>query len=108
MTAAELGARTTAEEALGGVSLAGRVAIVTGASSGIGVETVRVLSLAGAQVIMGTRSVAARGRRSRASLPRTRRQERRRSRFGSSTSPISARCAASPRASSRRGAPSTS
>lgn len=53
-----LGARATAEEALGGVSLDGKTAIVTGANSGIGVETARVLALAGARVIMACRSVA--------------------------------------------------
>ena len=39
----KLGKRSTAEEALQGQSLKGRTAIVTGASSGLGVETTRVL-----------------------------------------------------------------
>src|SRR5438093_674944 len=58
-TASKLGSRSTAEHALGGVSLAGRTAVVTGANSGIGTETARVLALAGADVVMGCRSVAA-------------------------------------------------
>ena len=58
-TPSRLGSRSTAEEALRGVSLAGKVAVVTGANSGIGTETARVLSLAGAEVVMGCRSVAA-------------------------------------------------
>jgi WW domain-containing oxidoreductase len=52
-----LGARSTAEEALGAASLAGKVAIVTGASSGIGTETTRVLALGGAHVLMACRSL---------------------------------------------------
>jgi NAD(P)-dependent dehydrogenase (short-subunit alcohol dehydrogenase family) len=55
----KLGPRSTAEQALGGASLAGKVAIVTGANSGIGTETARVLALAGADVIMCSRSVTA-------------------------------------------------
>ncbi len=52
-----LTARSTAEEALREVSLSGRNAIVTGATSGIGVETVRVLALAGADVLLAVRDV---------------------------------------------------
>lgn len=55
----KFGARTTAEQALDGRSLQGKTAIVTGASSGLGVETTRVLALAGADVIMAVRNVKA-------------------------------------------------
>ncbi|MFO0554745.1 MAG: SDR family oxidoreductase [Polyangiaceae bacterium] len=54
-----LGRRSTAQEALRDVRLDGRTAIVTGASSGIGVETTRVLALAGADVVMAVRSTDA-------------------------------------------------
>jgi NAD(P)-dependent dehydrogenase (short-subunit alcohol dehydrogenase family) len=49
------GARTTAEEALGGADLQGKVAIVTGGHAGLGLETTRVLSNAGATVVVGSR-----------------------------------------------------
>jgi NAD(P)-dependent dehydrogenase (short-subunit alcohol dehydrogenase family) len=54
----QLGARTTAREALRDVSLRGKVAVVTGAG-GLGSETARVLALAGADVVMACRSVSA-------------------------------------------------
>jgi len=47
---------TTAEEALGAADLTGRTVIVTGGAAGIGLETTRVLSGAGAQVIVAVRS----------------------------------------------------
>src|SRR3954449_8774698 len=49
------GARSTAAEVLAGVDLSGRLAIVTGGYSGIGLETVRALTGAGATVIVPAR-----------------------------------------------------
>ncbi|XVQ09217.1 SDR family NAD(P)-dependent oxidoreductase [Spirillospora sp. CA-255316] len=49
------GARTTAAEVLTGIDLSGRLAIVTGGYSGIGVETTRALAGAGAHVIVPAR-----------------------------------------------------
>jgi NAD(P)-dependent dehydrogenase (short-subunit alcohol dehydrogenase family) len=49
------GPETTADEVLAGVDLSGTVALVTGASSGLGAETARVLADAGATVVPGTR-----------------------------------------------------
>ncbi|OHV47232.1 SDR family NAD(P)-dependent oxidoreductase [Pseudofrankia sp. BMG5.36] len=53
------GARSTAAEVAAGVDLAGRHAVVTGASSGIGTETARVLAGAGAAVTLAVRDTAA-------------------------------------------------
>lgn len=49
------GLRTTAKQALGGQSLAGKNAIVTGGYSGLGIEAVRALAEAGAQVTVPAR-----------------------------------------------------
>jgi NAD(P)-dependent dehydrogenase (short-subunit alcohol dehydrogenase family) len=49
------GRRSTAEQVSEGIDLAGRYAVVTGASTGIGRETSRVLALRGAEVTMACR-----------------------------------------------------
>ena len=48
---------STADQVLHGVDLSGRRAIVTGASSGIGIETARVLAGAGAEVTLAVRNL---------------------------------------------------
>lgn len=53
------GAQTTAAEVIDGVDLHGRRAVVTGASSGIGVETARALAAAGAEVTLAVRDTGA-------------------------------------------------
>ena len=47
---------TTTEQVLDGVRLDGKTAIVTGASTGIGLETARALASAGAHVVLAVRS----------------------------------------------------
>ncbi|KUJ37798.1 SDR family NAD(P)-dependent oxidoreductase [Streptomyces sp. NPDC093228] len=58
LTTTTFGKRATAAEVLDGVDLSGRRMIVTGGSSGLGVETVRALAGAGAQVTIATRNPA--------------------------------------------------
>ncbi|MFF3145142.1 SDR family NAD(P)-dependent oxidoreductase, partial [Streptomyces sp. NPDC057927] len=68
------GASTTAGETIDGVDLHGRRAVVTGASSGIGVETARALASAGADVTLAVRDTDAGARvvaRLEAELPST-------------------------------------
>ncbi|WP_329318594.1 MULTISPECIES: SDR family NAD(P)-dependent oxidoreductase [unclassified Streptomyces] len=59
LTTTPFGKRATAAEVLDGVDLSGRRMIVTGGSSGLGVETVRALAGAGARVTVATRDPAA-------------------------------------------------
>ncbi|MEU9355436.1 SDR family NAD(P)-dependent oxidoreductase [Streptomyces griseoloalbus] len=49
------GARSTADDVLHGIDLTGRVALVTGGYSGLGLETTRALVKAGAQVVVPAR-----------------------------------------------------
>ncbi|MCW2786938.1 MAG: hypothetical protein JWP74_3455 [Marmoricola sp.] len=50
---------STAAEVISGVDLHGRRALVTGAASGIGVETARALASAGAETVIAARDLAA-------------------------------------------------
>ncbi len=52
------GFESTAADVIAGVDLAGKTAIVTGASSGIGVETARALAAAGASVTLAVRNTS--------------------------------------------------
>jgi len=54
--ASPFGHGTQALEVVKGIDLSGRTAIVTGGSSGIGIETARALAAAGARVILPVRS----------------------------------------------------
>jgi NAD(P)-dependent dehydrogenase (short-subunit alcohol dehydrogenase family) len=56
------GFSTTADEVAAGVDLAGRRIIVTGAASGIGIETARALAGTGAEVTLAVRNTEAGGR----------------------------------------------
>jgi NAD(P)-dependent dehydrogenase (short-subunit alcohol dehydrogenase family) len=60
-------ARSTAAEVIAGVDLTGKRAVVTGGSSGIGLETARALAAAGAQVTLAVRDTEA-GERAAAAL----------------------------------------
>ena len=53
------GRRSTAEEVTAGIDLRGKTAVVTGCNSGLGLETMRVLSLRGADVIGAARTLEA-------------------------------------------------
>lgn len=58
MAKAQFGWHSTAEQVIGGLDLTGRQVVLTGASSGIGVETARVLAAAGAKLVLGVRDPA--------------------------------------------------
>ena len=53
------GFESTTDEVLRGVDLAGKRAVVTGATSGLGIETARALAAAGAEVVLGVRRLDA-------------------------------------------------
>jgi len=53
------GATSTADEVAAGIDLVGRSAIVTGAASGIGIETARALAATGASVTLAVRDMNA-------------------------------------------------
>src|SRR5262245_42437919 len=55
--ATKFGEDTTAREAADGIDLSGKVALVTGGSSGLGQETARVLAERGAQVVLTSRDM---------------------------------------------------
>ena len=58
LIATPFGFNSTADEVLEGVDLSGKRAVVTGAASGIGIETARALAGAGAAVTLAVRDVA--------------------------------------------------
>ncbi len=55
--ARDFDAKATADQVLEGIDLTGKLALVTGASSGLGVETARALAAKGARVVMAARDV---------------------------------------------------
>lgn len=54
---AKFGRKTTAEKVSEGIDLSGKNALVTGANTGLGLETTRVLALRGARVTMACRDL---------------------------------------------------
>jgi len=52
------GADSTTSEVVTGIDLGGRLALVTGASGGLGAETARALASAGAEIVLAVRDVA--------------------------------------------------
>lgn len=61
-------ARSTAKEVIDGIDLTGKIAIVTGGNSGIGLETTRMLAAAGATVIVPARDLE-KARKNLAGIP---------------------------------------
>jgi NAD(P)-dependent dehydrogenase (short-subunit alcohol dehydrogenase family) len=53
----QFSAQSTTDQVLEGIDLRGKLALVTGASSGLGVETARALAAKGARVVMAARDV---------------------------------------------------
>ena len=64
------GFESTTDEVFRGVDLTGKRSVVTGATSGLGVETARALAAAGAEVVLGVRRLDA-GRRVAEELRKT-------------------------------------
>ena len=85
------GASTTASEAIRGIDLSGKIAIVTGGYSGIGLETTRALRSAGAQVIVPARDLDKAATHDDASAEPY--PEKRGSEQGHCTPPLSSLCA---------------
>jgi NAD(P)-dependent dehydrogenase (short-subunit alcohol dehydrogenase family) len=75
LTSTPFGFHTTAAEVLDGVDLSGKRAVVTGAASGIGIETARALAGAGAAVTLAVRD-SAKGREIAAEIAETTGNER--------------------------------
>jgi len=63
------GPTTTARQVIEGIDLSGKVAVVTGGYSGIGLETTRALAEAGATVIVAARN-ADKARKALNAIPR--------------------------------------
>ena len=72
MSDPRFGWASTAEQVAAGHDLRGRTAVITGASSGIGVETARALAHAGADVLLGVRDLVAGDRAARSIAPTAR------------------------------------
>ena len=71
----KFGFSSTAAEVVEGIDLSGKRAVVTGGSSGIGIETARALAAAGAEVTLAVRNVDA-GRQTAADISATTGNER--------------------------------